>query len=152
MAGYSRSVYGPRGSRGPYTLKNKNKTSSHLNGTKLVNRRKNSYMAFKVIFVAGYSGQSRAAKMSPTCLLGQPITALDLGHPNGASDGSRKVNMNALIPLRRIIKQTTETIHLAPRKQQLLQRDYDYDDKSNYKPTTNAAVLIKLQRHERTFG
>ena len=52
--------------------------------------------------------------------------------------------MNDIILLERIIKQTAETMPLVPRKQQLLQRDYDYDDKSHCKPTTNAAVLTKL--------
>ena len=37
-------------------------------------------MAFGVILLAGYSGQSRAGKMAPSCPLGQPITARDLGH------------------------------------------------------------------------
>ena len=74
----------------------------------------------------------------------------DLDHPDWASDGSRQVIV--LIPLGRISKPTTETMHLAPKKQQLLQRDHDNDDKQNCNPRTNAAVLIKLQRHERKFG
>ena len=35
---------------------------------------------FREIFHAGYSGQSRAGKMAPSCPLGQPITARDLVH------------------------------------------------------------------------
>ena len=37
-------------------------------------------MAFGEIFLAGYSGQSRAGKLAPSCSLGQPITSRDLVH------------------------------------------------------------------------
>ena len=37
-------------------------------------------MAFGVILLAGYSRQSRAGKMAPSCPLRQPITARDLVH------------------------------------------------------------------------
>ena len=37
-------------------------------------------MVFGEIFHAGYSGQSRAGKMAPSCPLGQPIPARDLVH------------------------------------------------------------------------
>ena len=49
-------------------------------------------MAFGVILLAGYSGQSRAGKMAPSCPLGQPITACDLGHL--ASSRSQPYNKN----------------------------------------------------------
>ena len=37
-------------------------------------------MAFGEIFLVGYSGQSRAGKMAPSCSLGYPITSRDLVH------------------------------------------------------------------------
>ena len=37
-------------------------------------------MAFGEILLVGYSRQSRAGKMAPSCPLGQPITARDLAH------------------------------------------------------------------------
>ena len=37
-------------------------------------------MALREILLAGYSGQSRAGKIAPSCPLGQPITARDLVH------------------------------------------------------------------------
>ena len=37
-------------------------------------------MAFGEVFLVGYSGQSRAGKMAPSCPLGQLITAGDLVH------------------------------------------------------------------------
>ena len=37
-------------------------------------------MAFGVTLLAGYSGQSRAGKIAPSCPLGWPITAGNLGH------------------------------------------------------------------------
>ena len=37
-------------------------------------------MAFGKILLAGYSGQSRAGKIAPSCPLGQPITARDFVH------------------------------------------------------------------------
>ena len=52
--------------------------SSHLERTNLVN--KGFTMALGKILLAGYSGQSRAGKMTPSYPLGQPITTRDLLH------------------------------------------------------------------------
>ena len=53
-------------------------------------------MAFGEILLAGYSGQSRAGKMAPSCPLGQPITARDLVHL--ARSRSQPYNKYGLLP------------------------------------------------------
>ena len=62
-------------------------------------------MAFGEILLAGYSRQSQAGKMAPSCPLGQPITACDLVHL--ARLRSQSYNKELSCPLR--------TTHCVPR-------------------------------------
>ena len=82
------------------------KVSSHLDGTNLVNKGFIIWLSENVFLRDTAASPERARWLNLNCSGSQP-GALDLSHPDGASDGSRQVNMNDMILLERIIKQCT---------------------------------------------
>ena len=84
MTGYWPSsflcVQGRRRSRQVHKLAKKGRGQYPAILTEQTRSIKDLLYGFRVILLTGYSGQSRAGKMAPSCPLGQPITARDLGH------------------------------------------------------------------------
>ena len=73
-------------------------------------------MAFGEILLAGYSGQSRAGKMAPSCPLGQPNTARDLVHlARSRSQPYNKLVYTKRVDRRALVAQFNILCYLPPR-------------------------------------